>query len=40
MFYVTDTHGRPLEAGTIPHYFNRNGMDALEAVLAIINERQ
>ena len=38
VFYVTDSHGRPLEAGTIPHYFNREGMDALETVLAMIRE--
>ena len=38
MFYVTDERGRPLEAGTIPHHFNHDGMDALETVLAIIAE--
>jgi len=38
LFYVTDSDGRPLEAGTIPHYFNREGMDALETVLAMIKE--
>ena len=38
MFYVTDSHGRPLEAGTVPHIFNREGMDALETVLAVIAE--
>ncbi|MCL2249494.1 MAG: S41 family peptidase [Oscillospiraceae bacterium] len=38
IFYVTDRHGRPLEAGTIPHYFNHPGMDALETVLALIDE--
>jgi len=38
VFYVTDSQGRPLEAGTIPHYFNHPGMDALETVLAMINE--
>jgi len=38
MFYVTDSRGRPLEAGTIPHYFNRPGMDALETTLALIAE--
>lgn len=37
VFYVTDRYGRPLEAGTVPHYFNREGMDALETVLSIIN---
>lgn len=36
--YVTDIHGRPLEAGTIPHHFNRPGMDALQTVLALIAE--
>ena len=34
--YITDEWGRPLEAGTLPHYFNREGMDALETVLALI----
>ena len=38
MFYVTDCYGRPLEAGTIPHHFNREGMDALETTLALIEE--
>jgi len=38
LFYVTDSRGRPLEAGTIPHIFNREGMDALETVLALIEE--
>jgi len=38
MFYLTDEHGRPLEAGTLPHYFNRENMDALETTLAMINE--
>jgi len=38
IFYVTDSRGRPLEAGTIPHFFNRPGMDALETVLALIAE--
>lgn len=33
IFYITDSRGRPLEAGTIPHYFNRPGMDALQTVL-------
>lgn len=36
--YVTDAHGRPLEAGTIPHYFNREGLDALGTVLSMITE--
>jgi len=35
--YVTDRYGRPLEAGTIPHIFNFEGMDALETVLALIS---
>ena len=39
VFYITDERGRPLEAGTIPHYFNLPGMDALETVLALIEER-
>jgi len=38
IFYMTDARGRPLEAGTIPHHFNRPGMDALETVLALIEE--
>ena len=38
VFYLTDERGRPLEAGTIPHHFNREGMDALETVLALIAE--
>ena len=38
VFYVTDVHGRPLEAGTIPHHFGQDGMDALETVLALIAE--
>jgi len=38
VFYVTDSHGRPLEAGTVPHHFNREGMDALETALALITE--
>jgi len=40
IFYITDARGRPLEAGTIPHHFNRPGMDALETVLALIEEGQ
>ena len=35
-FYIADTAGRPLEAGTIPHYFNFDGMDALETTLELI----
>ncbi|MCL2170060.1 MAG: S41 family peptidase [Defluviitaleaceae bacterium] len=38
MFYITDSRGRPLEAGTLPHHFNREGMDALATVLALIDE--
>jgi len=38
IFYITDSQGRPLEAGTIPHHFNRPGMDALETVLTLIEE--
>ena len=35
--YVTDRHGRPLEAGTVPDFFNLEGMDALETALALID---
>jgi len=38
IFYITDSRGRPLEAGTIPHHFNRPGLDALETVLELIEE--
>ena len=38
--YFTDTQGRPLNAGITPHYFNRPGMDALETVIAMINEME
>jgi len=38
IYYLTDERGRPLEAGTVPHYFNREGMDALETTLALIAE--
>ncbi|MCL2248721.1 MAG: S41 family peptidase [Oscillospiraceae bacterium] len=38
VLYFTDHNGRPLEAGTIPHHFNRPGMDAMETVLALIAE--
>jgi len=34
--YVTDSRGRPFEAGTIPDIFNFEGMDALETALALI----
>jgi hypothetical protein len=38
--YLVDQYGRALEEfPTEPHYYNREGMDALETVLAIINER-
>ena len=33
-----DSNGRPIEYGTEPHFFNRPGMDALETVLAFIDE--
>jgi len=33
-----DSNGRPIEYGTVPHYFNRPGMDAMETVLALIEE--
>ena len=37
--YYTDHQGRPLQGyGIIPHYLNRPGMDALETVLAMIEE--
>ena len=38
VLYVTDRYGRPLEAGTVPHHFNREGMNALETALALIAE--
>jgi len=38
VLYITDHNGRPLEAGTIPHHFNRPGMDSMETVLALIAE--
>ena len=38
--YVTDSEGRSLEEFTVqPHYSNRPGMDALETVLAMIEEQ-
>ena len=37
-FYLTDEYGRPFEAGTYPHHFNRDGLDALETVLELIAE--
>ena len=37
--YLVDQYGRSLEEfPTIPHYFNREGMDALETVLSMISE--
>ena len=37
--YITDQYGRSLvEFPTVPHYFNRPGMDALQTVLAMIGE--
>jgi hypothetical protein len=36
VLYITDSNGRPLETGIIPHFFNHTGMDALETVLALI----
>jgi len=36
--YTIDSSGRPLEEGISPHIFNRPGMDALETVLALIQE--
>jgi len=38
--YITDHYGRSLvEFPTEPHYFNRDGLDALETVLQMIAER-
>ena len=37
-FYIIGADDRPLEYGTVPHHFNRPGMDALETVLALIAE--
>jgi len=36
--YIISACGRPWEYGTVPHHFNREGMDALQTVLAIIAE--
>ncbi|MCL2621029.1 MAG: S41 family peptidase [Defluviitaleaceae bacterium] len=36
--YIVSADGRPWEYGTQPHHFNREGMDALETVLALIAE--
>ena len=39
--YFTDRLGRPFQGyGITPHYFNRPNMDALETVLAMIEERE
>jgi len=39
--YVTDMYGRSIvEFGVIPHYLNRPGMDALQTVLAMIEEME
>jgi len=38
LLYVTDQYGRPFDAGTYPHHFNREGYDALETVLQLIAE--
>ncbi|MCL2855296.1 MAG: S41 family peptidase [Defluviitaleaceae bacterium] len=36
--YIISADGRPWEYGTVPHHFNRDGMDALQTVLALIAE--
>ena len=36
--YIVSADGRPWEYGTVPHHFNREGMDALQTVLALIAE--
>ena len=36
--YIVSADGRPWEYGTVPHHFNRPGMDALQTVLALIAE--
>ena len=38
--YFLDNTGRPLEYGFVPHYPNREGMDALQTVIAMIEEGQ
>ena len=39
--YLVDQYGRSLEEfPTIPHYFNREGMDSLETVLSMIAEER
>ncbi|MCL2854305.1 MAG: S41 family peptidase [Defluviitaleaceae bacterium] len=36
--YIISADGRPWEYGTVPHHFNRDGMNALQTVLALIAE--
>ena len=36
--YVIDVNGNTLEEGVSPHYFNKEGRDALDTVLDLINE--
>ncbi|MCL2855298.1 MAG: S41 family peptidase [Defluviitaleaceae bacterium] len=36
--YIISADGRPWEYGTAPHHFNRDGMNALQTVLALIAE--
>jgi uncharacterized protein YxeA len=38
LFSTTDRNGFPLEAGTEPDYYNRDGMDALQTTLLLIEE--
>ena len=38
LFYPTDRHGRPFDAGTYPHHFTRPGLTALETTLQLIAE--
>ena len=38
LFYMTDEFGRPFDAGTYPHHFNRDSYDALETALMLIAE--
>jgi len=38
LFYPTDKHGRPFDAGTYPHHFTRPGLTALETTLQLIAE--
>jgi len=39
-FNVLDSRGRAMEAGILPHHFNRPGMGALATTLALITEGQ